>query len=252
MRVLILGANGFIGSAVTLGMIQHGHQVFAVARDIAAGQRRLWEAEWIKVDLARLLTPKDWRPLLRGVDAVVNCAGALQDSARDNVEALQLRAMQALYAAAPRAMLVVQVSARTDGAARDTAFLASKHAADEALKASGLSHVILRPAVVIGRGAYGGSALLRGLAAMPFVTPVLAPKSAIQFAAIDDVVAAVADALGGKLPDRTDIEIAGPRKWTLAEAVARHRQWLGLAPAKTIPVPRWIGRIVAAGADQLA
>ena len=50
-------------------------------------------------------------------DAVVNCAGALQDGARDDVTAVQQTAMLALYeaAAAARIGLIVQISARVEG-----------------------------------------------------------------------------------------------------------------------------------------
>ncbi len=35
---------------------------------------------WYAADIARLTTPADWRPLLENIDAVVNAAGALQNS----------------------------------------------------------------------------------------------------------------------------------------------------------------------------
>ena len=83
--------------------------------------------------------------------------------------------MIALYEAAARRRikLIVQISARTEGGAADTPFLATKRSADAALENSGIPFVILRPAVVIGRNAHGGSALLRALAAFPCVLPLV-------------------------------------------------------------------------------
>ena len=77
--------------------------------------------------------------------------------------------MTALYEAARASgtRLIVQISARTDGSAAETPFLSTKRDADAALKASGVRFVILRPAVVIGRNAHGGSALLRALGGLP-------------------------------------------------------------------------------------
>jgi hypothetical protein len=46
-----------------------------------------------------------------------------------------------------------------------SSFSETKGAGDAALAASSLEWFILRPSVVIGRPAYGGSALIRGLAA---------------------------------------------------------------------------------------
>ena len=113
---------------------------------------------------------------------VVNCAGALQDGLSDDLAATQADAMLALYAAAGQSSrpLIVQISARTAGAAGDLPFLATKRRADEALAASGLPHVILRPALVLGRNAHGGSALLRALAAFPFVLPLVHAESPVE------------------------------------------------------------------------
>src|SRR6202045_1759170 len=55
-----------------------------------------------------------------------------------------------------------------------TAFSRTKLEGDRRLMASDLDWIILRPSVVVGRPAYGGSALFRGLASLP-VLPVM-PK----------------------------------------------------------------------------
>src|SRR5690606_30809288 len=122
-----------------------GHQVSALARDTARASRRLPQARWVKADIARLARPEEWMPLLGGIDAVVNAAGALQDGTRDDVEALQQVAMQALFRAAKTSGkgLIVQISARTDGTASATPFLSTKRNADTALQASGVPFVIL-------------------------------------------------------------------------------------------------------------
>jgi uncharacterized protein YbjT (DUF2867 family) len=62
---------------------------------------------------------------------------------------------------------VVQVSAISAEPAAGTAYAATKHAADEHLRSTGLEWTILRPSLVVARGAYGGTALFRGMAALP-------------------------------------------------------------------------------------
>lgn len=251
MRILILGANGFIGSAVTAALTHCGHAVTGLARDVSAAARRLPHIEWRQADLAGLKNPADWLPLLDAVDVVVNCAGALQDGARDDVAAVQDVAMRALYQAGSRLGLIVQISARTDGSAAATAFLTSKRSADDALKRSSVPYVILRPAMVIGRNAHGGSALLRALAAFPLVTPLVHAESPIQFAALDDVAHAVAEAVEGRIPPGSDLDIAAPETLTLRQTVARHRAWLGLPPARSVGVPPFAARTTAGIADLL-
>jgi uncharacterized protein YbjT (DUF2867 family) len=253
MRVLILGGNGFIGSAVAATLAGRGHAVTALARDTAKASRRMPQIGWTRADIARLAAPKDWQPLLAGIDAIVNCAGALQDSARDDVAAVQDVAMRALYQAAMAGGigLIVQVSARTDGSAADNPFFATKRSADQALAASGVPFVILRPALVVGRNAYGGTALLRALASVPFVTPLAHGSTPMQFVALDELAEAIADAIDGTIAAGSDIALAAPETMALSQAVAMHRAWLGLRPVRSFEAPQVILKLTAWGADLL-
>ena len=53
--------------------------------------------------------------------------------------------------------------------AMPSTFSASKRAGKQAPMATDPDRIILRPSVVVGRGAYGASALFRGLACLPIV-----------------------------------------------------------------------------------
>jgi len=250
MKILVLGANGFIGSEVARTLARHGHVVTGLARRLPAHDGGI---AWLAADMARLTKPAAWTPLIAGFDAVVNCAGALQSGARDDVTVLQQISVGALVdaAAATKVRLLVNVSAPLDGSAAATEFLATKREADGRLKRSGVPFVILRPALVVGRNAHGGSALLRALAAFPVVTPLAFPDSPIRVAGLGDVCAAVADAVSGKIPPGTDAFIAAPESIGLARIVALHRAWLGLPPARTIAMPAWVARLSGRFADFL-
>src|SRR5262245_41935591 len=87
MRVLILGGNGFVGSEICRVLSGRGHAVTALARDTEKTQRRLPNVACLCRDLSGMQTASDWA-FLSGFDAVVNTAGALQDSARDDVAAV--------------------------------------------------------------------------------------------------------------------------------------------------------------------
>ena len=77
MRILIVGATGFIGSAAAARLSAQGHQIVAVSR----GRQHLGliPASIVNRDVAQATDPAGWLPHLAGVDAVVNCAGTLQD-----------------------------------------------------------------------------------------------------------------------------------------------------------------------------
>ncbi|OJU49533.1 MAG: hypothetical protein BGO03_16390 [Mesorhizobium sp. 61-13] len=96
MRVLILGGNGFVGMAVAKLLSDRGNSVVALGRSVDKPKRQMPQIIWKSVDISTRLRPEEWLPLLENIDAVANCAGALQDSARDNVAAVQYEAMRAL------------------------------------------------------------------------------------------------------------------------------------------------------------
>ena len=150
----------------------------------------------------------------------------------------------ALFAACERSGVrrVVHLSAL--GVEREaSAFSRTKHAGDRALMARDLDWVILRPSLVIGRSAYGGSALMRGVAALP-VLPVLPATGPLQPVWLDDVVETVAFCLGPQTPSRVIIELVGPRRWTFADAVQVLRRWLRWPHAPVLHVPAWASALL--------
>jgi uncharacterized protein YbjT (DUF2867 family) len=249
MNILILGATGFIGSAVAQKLVSQGHDITGLGRSLASARRRFPQVRWIDCDLRNFREPADWLGLTDGIDAVVNCAGALQDTPRDDVAAVQDRAMQALYqsAAGRSGLRIVQISAARILAGSNTQFMDTKLKADTALALSGLDHVIIRPALVIGRNAHGGSALLRALAAMPFALPLAYPDSLVETVSLDRLTGAVAQAIAGEIPNAADIDLIDSR-CTLRALAAANRNWLGLPPAPVIAIPG----AVAAASSKLA
>ncbi|CDZ61514.1 NAD-dependent epimerase/dehydratase [Neorhizobium galegae bv. orientalis] len=250
MKILILGATGFIGSAILQRLAAEGHRITGLGRDPDKARLKWPAAEWIKADLAQL-SAAAWGPLIEDQDVVVNCAGALQDGLSDDLAATQEKAMLSLYETA-RALggrRIVQISARTDGAAASLPFLATKRRADEALAASGLPFVILRPALVIGRNAHGGTALLRALASLPDLLPLIHAESPVETVSLNDVAAAVSLAVNGTIPAGSDLDLAADKTLTLSDLVQHHRAWLGLPAVRIVPLRASLAKPVAWVAD---
>jgi uncharacterized protein YbjT (DUF2867 family) len=143
---------------------------------------------------------------------------------------------------------VIHFSAIGVDHATPTAFSETKRKGEQALIARELDWVILRPSVVIGRTAYGGSALLRGLAALPLF-PVLPDTAAIQPVHLDDVVDSVLFFLKPGAPARVSLDVCGPDRMSFANAVVMFRTWLRWQPALHVPVPRGAAALLYAMGD---
>ena len=253
MRILVLGAYGLIGSHVCARLLAEGHAVVGTGRDIAAARRRFPTLDWRAADL-RTATVADWGAMLEGVEAVVNCAGALQDSPRDDLQAVHVEGVARLIKACAQAGVkrFVQVSAAGVEPGRATAFNATKQAAETLLEASGLDWTILRPGLVLAPAAYGGTALLRGLAAFPLVRPVAYADSRVQVVSVDDVALAVQRAIAPDAPSRISVDLVHDEALTLDALTAALRGWLGLTPAPVVVMPGPLARATATTADALA
>ncbi|CDN94182.1 NAD-dependent epimerase/dehydratase family protein [Agrobacterium tumefaciens] len=97
MKILILGATGFIGSEVLKSLHLRGHAVTGLARSVTSARDKWPFANWVSADLSKMTHATDWSSLVHDHDAIVNCAGALQDGLSDDLAATQEKAMLALY-----------------------------------------------------------------------------------------------------------------------------------------------------------
>ncbi|CAI5496761.1 unnamed protein product [Closterium sp. Naga37s-1] len=74
-RIVVMGGNGFVGSAICRNAIGRGIEVASVNRSGQPSRSEAWikEVEWIKGDA---LNPSSWKQHLQGATGVVSCVGA--------------------------------------------------------------------------------------------------------------------------------------------------------------------------------
>ncbi|WP_092754377.1 SDR family oxidoreductase [Rhizobium aethiopicum] len=249
MKILVTGATGLVGSAVCARLATEGHDVM---RAVRPGKRPVEGiSSWVEVDVAKAVEPSAWLPHLGGVDAVVNCAGALQDGMTHNMAGVHAQGPQALFRACEQSGVrrVIHFSAIGVDRQQPSTFSQTKLSGDMALMATDLDWVILRPAVILGAAAFGSSALFRGLAALPFL-PSMPSTGRLQVVQLEDIAETVLRLVDERAPSKLSLEIAGPQALEFDEIVARYRRWLGWHPAKRYLLPRplaslvyWIGDI---------
>lgn len=247
MRVLVTGASGFIGSHIVTALRAAGHEVIAAVRNPdRAG--RFASGTAVRCDLARDTHIEDWLPRLEGIDAVVNAAGILRESGRQKFRTVHVDAPRALFEACLRAGVrkVIQISAL--GNPQDGEFIRSKHDADDFLATLELDWVILRPSVVYSpAGSYGGTSLLRALAALPgFLFLPGDGQQRLQPIVAEDLGRATARLVETDGGNRRILEATGPTVVTFEEYLGSLRRWLGLGTARVMRVPLALIRPFAA------
>lgn len=245
MKILLLGATGFIGRRIAGRLTGAGHQLRLAVRDTASAKRRFPDAEIVACDLARD-SISDWSQRLDDVDAVVNAAGLLDSGRSGSLMAVHHDGPMSLFEACRNAGVcrVVHISAISAVADAGTDYADTKRAADQALAETDLDWIILKPSLVYGSGSFGGTSLMRGLAGMPGFIP-LPGDGGYRFQPIhvDDLAETALRAVDGRIVARTILEPAGPEVRSLREILVETRRWLDLPPVPTVSIDMRIIRI---------
>jgi uncharacterized protein YbjT (DUF2867 family) len=252
LRVLLTGANGFIGRYLLAGLLSAGHEVVPAVRDPRTTDALLPRKTSIHADFNSDTRAEIWLPRLKGIDAVINCAGILQGRPGQSIEAIHTAAPRALFEACERASVkrVIQISAISANPDAHTEYARRKADADAFLMERKLDWVILRPSLVYAQGAYGGTALFRALAALPFAIPVPG-RGDQQFQPIfmADLVQTVLKILADTTIARAVIEPVGPERLMLSQILIDLRRWLGFPRAHVVHVPIPLIRFAASVGD---
>lgn len=244
---LVIGANGFLAGYLIAALRRHGWRVLRGVRGGDANPRD----DQRSADLARMTSAKDWRDTLRGVDAVVNVAGILRETGAQTFQAIHIDGPLALAQACVEAGVprFVQISALGEPA--DGGFIASKHRFDELLLALPLSAVVLRPSVVYAAsGSYGGTSLLRALAAFP--GRHLLPGDGrwpLQPVAAEDLGELAARAADGE--QRGIYQVGGPKPLSLRDYQAAWRRWLRVDGDGAVAFPESLVSLQVAISERL-
>lgn len=192
--ILVLGASGLIGRFVTDDLRTRGFRVVGLARSLSPAQTM--SALDVELPILSLDTSALTRLLSEhAVDIVVNCLGVLQDGPGSDTNAVHrdfvARLLQAI-ASSGRAIRLVHISIPGTAQADRTAFATTKREAERLIAASDIPHAILRPGFVVAPSAYGGSAMLRALAAFPLDLPAEEMARPFQPVAVEDIAATIA------------------------------------------------------------
>lgn len=252
-RILVTGADGFVGRHLIPYLVALGYTVIAASRAASTFDHPNVTAVPLP-DLSKLF---DWQPLLKQCDAVIHLAGIAHKYAGDDFyDRVNHRATSALARAISRSgtkhlvfisSIAAQSGSHADQALTEddfptpnNAYGRSKFAAEQAVRAAGISFTILRPVVIYGQGEKGNFATVHRLSRLPIPLPfggVTAQRSVLS---IQNFNSAVETALSNPRARGETFIVSDPTPVTVADLIARHRASLGRSPW-LLPLPqRWI------------
>jgi NADH dehydrogenase len=238
MKVAVIGATGFVGSHLVPYLVEAGHEVIAVSRD----GRRL--PEWSDAVETRGadVTDDDLGPALTGADGAVHLAAIPRETGGRRFADVNVRGTRSVVEAAGRIGVKRLVHLSVLGVVDDPtlAYLHSKWLGEEAVRASSLEWVVLRPSLMFGIGD-GFFNLVKttlrwwspGVVAIPGDG-----RTRFQPLSVDDLAIAVAASLTDEDRAGATYELGGPAWVTYREIVDAVMAATGMRRIKVgVPIP---------------
>ena len=150
--VALTGATGFVGGVVAARLVSAGWRVRALVRPASDDRRLTARVERVPGSLE---DPASLGRLVRGVRAVVHCAGLVRGVSRADFERVNVEGVVRLARAAAREVPAPRVILVSSAAARQpelSDYAASKLAGERALAAGAAEGTVLRPPALYGPG----------------------------------------------------------------------------------------------------
>lgn len=222
MKILIIGATGFIGNAISQTLKQCSDEVVASSRK--------------EIDFSILQHDTELVKKLEGFDVVVNAVGIIAEQKGQTFEQMHTVAPITLFDACKKAGVkkVIHISA-LGSQEGTTKYHTSKNKADEYLRASGLDYAILHPSIVYGDDGKS-TALFQALASFPITLIVGDGSQRLQPITIEDLVATVQKSIYSEVKS-IELNVVGGQSVTYEELLQGFRRYLGYKPTKSVSVP---------------
>lgn len=209
MRVLVLGATGYVGSRLVPYLLEHGHEVVAASSSEPRPERFGWD-DRVRAVRCDVTDPAAVEEALAGVDGVVYLVHSLDRTDFTDRDRVGAETVAAAVAASGVPHLVYLSGLVPDvPEAELSAHIASRLEVERILLGATDAAVALRAGVVIGAGSTSFE-IIRQVATLFVVQPVPTwMRSSVQPVAVSDVLRAVDDALAVDGP-RGAVDLGGP------------------------------------------
>jgi uncharacterized protein YbjT (DUF2867 family) len=250
--ILVTGATGFVGGHVVRTLRAQDRPVRALVRDPG----RAVELGTLGVELAQgdMTDADSFHRAADGCDTVLHLV-AIRQGKPEEFERIMTRGTRDLLSAAASAGVSRFVHMSALGMSEETKDLVpyyrSKWEMEQAVRASGLTHVIFRPSFIFARDG-GILPTFRRLARLAPFTPVTGSgEQRIQPIWADDVASYFARAIDLETAANRTWELGGPDVVTWNEFWARLRRALGIRRRPLVHMPMTLMRANALLTERL-
>lgn len=223
--ILIAGGTGFVGRAIVRELTARGEHVAVLTRDRARAEARSIESVAYRGGDVR--DPSTLVSVMTDVKIVIGSqqfpGSPMENPGKSHTfEEVDAIGTERLVEAAKAAGVERYVYLSGAGAAKDAKYhwFRAKWRAEEAVRRSGMTYVILRPSWIYGPEDVALNRFLKMATFLPFVPLIGSPaKQRLQPVFIDDVAKIAAECVHNAAADNREFEIGGPEVLSMTEIV---------------------------------
>jgi uncharacterized protein YbjT (DUF2867 family) len=242
VKLVVVGGTGFIGRHVSRALLDDGHDVTVLGRNPDAASRI---AELAGANAARgdVTDPASLTGTLEGAGGVVMAVTFPNYPMEQRRKGLTFERYEGdgarnLLAEATRAGVdrFLYVSGAGADSASEKSWYRAKGVAEEAIRASGIDYVIIRPSWIYGPGDKSVNRMVTMAKLSPVVPKLGARPQRIQPLYVGDFAEAVKRAFARDAAWNNTFEIGGPEVMTMTEVIHAIAEVLGKKRA-VLPIP---------------
>ncbi|MFD2608543.1 complex I NDUFA9 subunit family protein [Deinococcus taklimakanensis] len=234
IKVLVTGATGFVGRAITAEVQRRGHEVVAASR---SGQA-VAGAPGVKLDVTNA---ESTRRVFQDVqpDAVVHLVGIIQERGDQTFQRVHVDGTRNVLAATPRGARFIHMSALGAGEIPGSRYSVTKGEAEGLVERSGLAWTVFRPSLIFGVGDdFFGRVLKQLVSTGPVVPQIGDGGFPFRPVSVEDVAAAFAQALERPQTAGRAYALTGPEQFTFRQLLDLELSALGRKkPVVPVPLP---------------
>lgn len=232
MKVLVTGANGFVGSRLIDKLLQNGHHVVALVRDKKKAKKEHPKVKWVEGDL---LHPQNL-PSLEEIDKAYYLVHGLRGE--DNLFEYQesLAAVNFVNWIRATGAGIIYLGALGEDLTNLSPHLRSRQLTGAILGASGLPMIEFRASIVLGEGSLSFEMIKALSERLPFRPDFSLLREPCQPLAESDLLKYLEEALDLPSEGHRIFEIGGPDVTTYGELLDLYAELQGLK-RKIVKVP---------------
>ena len=244
MKVLVTGANGFVGKNLIESLLKKGYHVTALVRSMELGITKHDQITWVVGDLHYPET----LPPVHDIDKSFYLVHGLKGSEHDFEYEESSAAVNFINWIRPTNSGIIYLGALGTDEEKLSPHLRSRHLTGAILGASGLGLIEFRASIILGEGSLSFEMIKAISERFPFRPQVSLLNQLCQPLALEDLLLYLEDAI--KLPDggHKIFEIGGPETATYGELIDLYCELAGLK-RKKLKIPEVEMKVLAKTLD---